>query len=72
MLTVKNAWHRRGYSAKDHFLEDQELEPMIGLQFQTVAEARTRAEELSKGTNGTANVPIGLEVAFEDGTTHVF
>lgn len=71
MITVKSAHHLRGYSGEDQLLEDTELEPVIGLQFRSVAEARKAAQKLSSGT-GWESVPIGLEVLFADGTTHQF
>ena len=72
MITVKDAWHKRGYSGSDHLLSDHELEPVIGREFRSVAEARKAAERLSTGTSGHANVPIGLEVRFADGSAKKF
>jgi len=72
MITIKDAWHKHGYSGKDHMLDNTELEPIIGDRFPTVAAARAAAEKLSRGTAGTCNVPIGLEVLFDDGTTKKF
>lgn len=71
MITIKNAYHKRGYSGRDHLLSDSELEPVIGRQFRSVAEARRAAEKLSSGTAGRCDVPIALEVLFADGTSAV-
>jgi hypothetical protein len=72
MITVKNAWHKHGYSGSDHLLSDSELEDVIGREFRSVSEAKKSAARLSTGTSGYANVPIGLEVRFADGTTKTF
>lgn len=72
MIVVKNAWHKRGYSGLDHLLADSELEPIIGRQFRSVNEAKEAAERLSSGTSGRANVPIGVECLFADGSTRTF
>jgi len=72
MITVKNAWHKRGYSGSDHLLADWELEPVIGRQFRSVNEAKKAAAKLSTGTSGRANVPIGLECLYADGSTRKF
>lgn len=68
MVKIKNAWHCRGYSSLDDPLTDSELEPIIGRQFRSVAEARKAAQRLSSGTSRRCAVPIILEVLFPDGT----
>ncbi len=72
MITVKDAWHKHGYSGEDHLLSNAELRPIIGREFNSVSEAKTAAQKLSTGTAGRANVPIGLEVLFQNGTTKKF
>ena len=75
MITVMNAFIRRGFSSVDHYITGRECLDIIGRSYRSVGEA-TKAADSCKyknvGHNSLKYSPILLTVSFANGEVKDF
>ena len=74
MITITNAWIKRGYTGYDHLIDSQDeanVKAMIGRKFRTVRQAQGAAERAFTACCDKRVAPahIGLEITLANGET---
>jgi len=75
MITVKNAFIRRGFSSVDHYITGDEFHDVIGQSFRSVKEATKAADSCKYKNVGHSSLkysPILLTVSFANGEVKDF